>query len=63
MGNCARRMGLNIFLTVGGEGENDDVKLLWDINIKCDNVIEARRPDIILVQYIIINKFKHRFIT
>ena len=26
--------------------ENDEVKLLWDKNIQCDNVIEARRPDI-----------------
>ena len=25
------------------------MKLLWDINIKCDNVIEARRPDIIVI--------------
>ena len=29
--------------------EDDDVKLIWDINIQCDNVIEARRPDLILV--------------
>ena len=26
--------------------ENDDIKLLWDFNIQCDNMIEARRPDI-----------------
>ena len=26
--------------------ENDEVKLLWDLNIQCDHVIEARRPDI-----------------
>ena len=25
------------------------VKLIWDINIQCDNVMEARRPDLILV--------------
>ena len=25
--------------------ENDEVKLLWDVNIQCDHVIEARRPD------------------
>ena len=25
--------------------EDDDVILLWDMNIQCDNVIEARRPD------------------
>ena len=29
--------------------ENDSVKLLWDINIQCDNVIEARRPDIVVI--------------
>ena len=23
--------------------------LLWDMNIQCDNVIEARRPDILLI--------------
>ena len=23
--------------------------MLWDINVQCDNVIEARRPDIILI--------------
>ena len=33
----------------GGAVEDDDVKLIWDINIQCDNVIEARRPDLILV--------------
>ena len=29
--------------------ENDNVKLLWDINIQCDKVIEARRPDIVVI--------------
>ena len=29
--------------------ENDEVKLLWDVNIQCDHVIEARRPDIVVV--------------
>jgi len=29
--------------------ENDEVKLLWDVNIQCDRVIEARRPDIVVV--------------
>ena len=29
--------------------ENNDVKLLWDINIQCDHVIEARRPDIVII--------------
>ena len=31
-----------------GVVEDDDVKLIWDINIQCD-VMEARRPDLILV--------------
>ena len=25
------------------------MKVLWDISVKCDNVVEARRPDIILI--------------
>ena len=29
--------------------ENDEVKLLWDMNIQCDHVIEARRLDIVAV--------------
>ena len=29
--------------------ENDDIKLLWDFNIQCDNMIEARRPDIVVL--------------
>ena len=29
--------------------ENEEVKVLWDINVQCDNVIEARKPDIILI--------------
>ena len=29
--------------------EDDGVKLIWDINIQCDNVMEARRPNLILV--------------
>ena len=29
--------------------EGDDVSLIWDINIQCDNVVEARRPNLILV--------------
>ena len=32
-----------------GAIENDKIKLLWDINIQCDNVIEARRPDIVVI--------------
>ena len=29
--------------------ENVEVKLLWDTNIQCDNIVEARRPDIVIV--------------
>ena len=29
--------------------EDDEVKLLWDMNIQCDHVIEARRLDIVVV--------------
>ena len=32
-----------------GVVEDDDVKLIRYINIQCDNVMEARRPDLILV--------------
>ena len=29
--------------------ENEEIKVLWDINILCDNLIEARRPDLIVI--------------
>ena len=29
--------------------ENEKVKVLWDINVQCDNVIEVRRRNIILI--------------
>ena len=29
--------------------ENEEIKVLWDINIQCDNLIEARRPDLIVI--------------
>ena len=32
-----------------GVVEDDGVKLIWDINIQCDNVMESRRLDLILV--------------
>ena len=32
-----------------GAIENEEVKVLWDINDQCDNVIEVRRPDIIVI--------------
>ena len=28
---------------------NEEIKVLWDINIQCDNVIETRRPDQIVI--------------
>ena len=28
--------------------ESRDIKILWDFNIQCDHIIEARRPDIIV---------------
>ena len=32
-----------------GAVENEKIKVLWDINIQCDNLIEARRPDLIVI--------------
>ena len=32
-----------------GVVEDDGVKLIWDINIQCDNGMEVRRPDLILM--------------
>ena len=32
-----------------GAVENEEVKVLWHINVQFDNVIEARTPDIILI--------------
>ena len=29
--------------------ENEEIKVLWNINIYCDNLIEARRPDLIVI--------------
>ena len=29
--------------------ENQDLKVLWDFMVQCDRVIQARRPDIIVV--------------
>ena len=29
--------------------KNEEVKVLWDINVQCTNVKEARKPDIILI--------------
>ena len=32
-----------------GAVENEEIKVLWNINIQCDNLIEARRPDLIVI--------------
>ena len=32
-----------------GVVENEEVKVLWYINVQCHNVIEARKSDIILI--------------
>ena len=32
-----------------GVVQNEEVKFLWDICVQCDNVIEARRPDITVI--------------
>ena len=32
-----------------GVVENEEIKVLWDINVQCDNVIEARRPHTIVI--------------
>ena len=29
--------------------ENENFKILWDLTIQCDHMIEARRPDIVVV--------------
>ena len=33
-----------------GVVENERCKNLWDVTIQCDHVIEARRPDIVVVE-------------
>ena len=32
-----------------GVVESEEVKVLWDINVQCDNIIEARRLDMIVI--------------
>ena len=32
-----------------GAVENEEIKVLCDINIQCDNLIETRRPDLIVI--------------
>ena len=33
----------------GHEHVPEEVKVFWDINVQCDNVIEAKRPAIIVI--------------
>ena len=33
-----------------GVVENEECKVLWDMTIQCDHVIEATRPDIVVVE-------------
>ena len=54
IGICVRDMTLNIMkngMTTFRKVliENDKIKLLWDINIQCENVIEATRPEIVVI--------------
>ena len=32
-----------------GAAENEEIKVLWGINIQCDNLIEATRTDVIVI--------------
>ena len=32
-----------------GAVENEEIKVLWDINIYFDNLIKARRPDVVVI--------------
>ena len=32
-----------------GAVENEEIKVLWEINIQCDNLIEARQSDLIII--------------
>ena len=29
--------------------ENKQIKVLWDINIQCENLMEARQPDLVVI--------------
>ena len=33
-----------------GAVENEEIKVLWDIDIQCDNLTEVRRPELIVIQ-------------
>ena len=32
-----------------GAGENEEIKVLWDTNIQCVNLIQVKRPDLIVI--------------
>ena len=32
-----------------GAVNNEEIKVLWDINIQCDNLTQARRPHLIVI--------------
>lgn len=32
-----------------GAAETDEVKIFWEVNIQCDHLVEAKRPDMILI--------------
>ena len=38
------------FCQPGGVEENEICKILWDMTIQCDHIIEATRPDIVVVE-------------
>ena len=39
--------------------ENKQIKVLWDINIQCENLMEARQPDLVVID----KKEQKRIIT
>ena len=52
--NLCRKHGLEhsdkwYVYTPEGVVENEAMKIMWDFNVQCDNVIQARRPDVILI--------------
>ena len=48
-GTFVRRMGMNMYKHVPeGAVENEEVTVLWNINVHCDSVMEARRVDTIV---------------
>ena len=40
----------HFFCQPGGVEENEICKILWDMTIQCDHIIEATRPDIVVVE-------------